>query len=76
MKNKVLIPCIYLKHGKAVEGFGKTKIFEDGDAVALAEKYGKMGRTNFWYLICHLMIRNMMRLWAVLRKLYRRQRFL
>ena len=43
MKNKVLIPCIYLKQGKAVEGFGKTKIFEDGDAVSLAETYGNNG---------------------------------
>ncbi|MGN0264687.1 MAG: bifunctional phosphoribosyl-AMP cyclohydrolase/phosphoribosyl-ATP diphosphatase HisIE [Oliverpabstia sp.] len=43
MNNKVLIPCIYLKQGKAVEGFGKTKIFEDGDAVSLAETYGNNG---------------------------------
>ena len=40
---KRIIPCLYLKDGKAVSGFGSSELFEGGDAVALARYYGDNG---------------------------------
>ena len=41
--NKRIIPCLYLKDGKAVSGFGSEEPFEEGDAAALARYYGDSG---------------------------------
>lgn len=45
MKNKLLIPCIYLKHGQAVCGLGEeaTKTFAVPDPVELGKLYGNQG---------------------------------
>lgn len=41
--NKKLVATIYLKNGKAVNGFQDFEVFADGDAVKLAELYSNKG---------------------------------
>lgn len=41
--NKRIIPCLYLKDGKAVSSFGSEELFEGGDPAALARYYGDSG---------------------------------
>ncbi len=43
MSKKLIIPCLYLQSGKAVSGFGQRNLLGDGDAEALAKKYGDNG---------------------------------
>lgn len=43
MDYKTMIPCLYMKKGQAVSGFGQNEIFEDGDLVRLAKEYGNTG---------------------------------
>lgn len=43
MEYKSMIPCLYLKKGQAVSGFGQNDIFEDGDLLRLAKEYGNSG---------------------------------
>ena len=40
---KKLISVIYLKNGNAVSGIGAPQLFDNGDAVALAEHYSNIG---------------------------------
>ena len=43
MDYKTMIPCLYMKKGQAVSGFGQNEIFEEGDLVRLAKEYGNTG---------------------------------
>lgn len=43
MEYKTIIPCLYMRKGKAVTGFGQETVFEDGDLVRLAKEYGNTG---------------------------------
>ena len=43
MDYKTMIPCLYMKKGQAVSGFGQNGIFEDGDLIRLAKEYGNTG---------------------------------
>lgn len=43
MDYKTIIPCLYMKKGQAVNGFGQNTTFEDGDLVRLAKDYGNTG---------------------------------
>lgn len=43
MSEKYIVPCLYLKNGKCVAGFGQNEEFNDGDAVKLARFYSDNG---------------------------------
>lgn len=43
MDYKLIIPCLYMKKGQAVSGFGQNTTFEDGDLLRLAKEYGNTG---------------------------------
>ncbi len=43
MREKLLIPCLYLEQNKAVNGWKDAASFEDGDAVRLARYYSDHG---------------------------------
>lgn len=43
MEYKTIIPCLYMKKGQAVTGFGQNTTFEDGDLLRLAREYGNTG---------------------------------
>lgn len=43
MDYKTMIPCLYMKKGQAVSGFGQNEIFEEGDLIRLAKEYGNTG---------------------------------
>lgn len=43
MKEKLVIPCLYLFRGQAVTGWGQKNIFDSGDVVQLARFYSDNG---------------------------------
>ena len=57
--DKLLIPCIYLKDGRAVSGFGSEEAAWETDPEALARAFGNSGRMKSWFSIFPGRTRNM-----------------
>lgn len=43
MEKKLMIPCLYLLNGEAVTGWGQKNLFDNGDIIKLAKRYGTEG---------------------------------